>query len=69
MPLPFIIIAGAAAAGLGGIGLGVNGASKMCDAKKTSDMAQSMHKESQERFERNSKNANTLMDRLGRTEF
>lgn len=69
MPLPFIIIAGAAAAGLGGIGLGVNGAVKMSDAKKTSDMAQSMHKESKERFERNSKNANTLMDRLGRTEI
>ena len=69
MPLPIILGIGAAVAGISGVSLGVSGAAKMSDAKKTSEAAQKMHEESQERFKRNSENANEVMDRLGKKEM
>lgn len=69
MPLPIILGIGAAVAGISGVGLGVNGAVKMNDARQTSDKARMMHEESQERFNRNSENANKVMDALGKSEM
>lgn len=69
MPLPIILGIGAAVAGISGVGLGVNGAVKMNDARETSDRARVMHEQSQERFNRNSENANKVMDGLGKSEM
>lgn len=69
MPLPIILGIGAIAAGISGVGLGVSGAAKMSDAKKTSEAAQEMHEESQKRFKKKSEDANEVMDRLGKREM
>lgn len=69
MPLPLILGIGAAIAGASGVGLGVSGAAKMSDAKKTSEAAQKMHEESQEKFKKKSADANEVMDRLGKKEM
>lgn len=69
MPLPLILGAAAALAGVGGVGMGINGAVKIGDAKKTSEEAQAMHEMSQKRFTKNSDYANEVMDRLGKNEM
>lgn len=42
MPLPFILAGAAIAAGIGGVGAGINGGVKMKEAKDTMEHAKSM---------------------------
>lgn len=69
MPLPFVIVAGAALAGALGIGNGVHGAKKLKNANEIMKTANSRHKKNIEVFEFQSKRTNKKMDVLGELEL
>lgn len=69
MPLPFILIAGAAAAAAAGIGSGINGGKKMKEANNTMKVAESRHRSNIQRFERKQEATTADMDRLGKLEL
>ncbi len=65
MPLPFILGAVAAVAGVTGGGAGIHGAAKMIDANDSIKQAKERHEKNISRFEAEEKNTNSVMDRLG----
>lgn len=65
MPLPLILGAVAAIAGVTGVGSGINGAVKMKEANDTAKSADRRHKKNVERFEKTSEATNKAMDELG----
>lgn len=69
MPLPFILGAGAAIAGVAGVGSGVHGALKMKEANDTMKTSDSRHKRNIERFEKQSTSTSKKMDSLGQLEL
>lgn len=69
MPLPFIIGAVAAVAGVTGVGSGISGAVKMKGAKDSMDAAEFLHKRNMEKFEEKSDSTNKKMDILGKLEL
>lgn len=69
MPLPLILGAAAAVAGLTGVGTGIHGAVKMKDANDTMKSADSQHKRNLEKFEKQNKKTNSDMDALGALEL
>lgn len=69
MPLPIILGIGAATAGALGIGTGVHGAVKMKDANHTMKLAQNIHKENMDYFEKQNKATTDDMDALGKKEL
>ena len=69
MPLPLILGAAAAVAGLAGIGTGIHGAVKVKEANDTMKSADSRHKKNLERFENQNKTTSSDMDRLGSLEL
>lgn len=69
MPIPFILGAAAAIAGLAGVGAGVHGAVKMKEANDTMKSTQARHEKNCERFEEQNKESNEIMDELGKFEL
>lgn len=69
MPLPFILGAAAALAGVVGVGSGVSGAVKMKEANDTMKEAESRHNKNIERFETDNKRTCEQMDKLGKLEL
>lgn len=69
MPLPFILGAAAAIAGVAGLGSGIHGAAKMKEANDTMKSADSRHKKNLARFEAQSELTNGSMDDLGKFEL
>lgn len=65
MPLPFILGAAAAIAGVTGVGAGIHGAAKMADANDTIKQAKERHEKNIERFKDAERKTNTVMDELG----
>lgn len=69
MPLPLVLGAAAAIAGLTGVGTGIHGAVKMKEANDTMKTADSRHKRNLARFEEQNKTTNGDMDKLGALEL
>lgn len=69
MPLPLILGAAAAVAGLTGVGTGIHGAVKMKEANDTMKSADSRHKRNLAKFEEQNKRTNGDMDKLGSLEL
>ena len=69
MPLPFILGAVAAGAGLAGVAGGVSGAKKMKDANDTMKVAERRHQDNVNRFKKESDSTNEVMDKLGELEL
>lgn len=69
MPLPLILGAAAAVAGLTGVGTGIHGAVKMKEANDTMKAADSHHKRNLAKFEDQNKKTNGDMDKLGSLEL
>lgn len=69
MPLPLILGAAAAVAGLTGVGTGIHGAVKMKEANDTMKLADSRHKQNLEKFENQNKKTTSDMDTLGALEL
>ena len=69
MPLPFILGAVAAGAGLAGVAGGVSGAKKMKDANDTMKVAERRHQDNVNRFTKESDSTNEVMDKLGELEL
>ena len=69
MPLPFILAGAAIAAGIGGVGAGINGGVKMKEAKDTMEHAKSMMERAQESVEENNKKTLKTMDKIGKREL
>lgn len=69
MPLPLILGAAAAIAGIAGVGSGIHGAVKMKEANDTMEVANSCHKRNLARFEKQSNTTTTDMDDLGTLEL
>lgn len=69
MPLPLILGACAAIAGVAGVGSGIHGAVKMKEANDTMKTADSRHKKNIAKFEKYSTAANKKMDELGQLEL
>ncbi len=69
MPLPIILGAAAAAAGLVGIGSGIGGIVKMTEASDIKKQAEKLHEENMSFFEKQNKITSADMDVLGRTEL
>lgn len=69
MPLPIILGAGAAIAGVIGVGTGLHGASKMKDASDTIEAAENRHKSNTAKFEMISEMTSKKMDELGTLEL
>lgn len=69
MPLPFILGAVAAIAGVTGVGAGIHGAAKMADANDTIKQANERHERNIARFKEAEGKANSVMDELGRLEL
>lgn len=69
MPLPLILGAAAAVAGLAGVGTGIHGAVKMKEANDTMKAADSRHKRNLTKFENQKKRTNGDMDKLGSLEL
>lgn len=69
MPLPFILGAAAALAGIVGAGAGINGAVQMKDANDTMKAAQRKQNCAVERFEQRNKTTTELMDSIGKKEL
>ena len=69
MPLPLILGAAAAVAGLAGVGTGIHGAVKMKEANDTMKAADSRHKRNLTKFENQNKRTNGDMDKLGSLEL
>lgn len=69
MPLPFILGAAAALAGVVGVGSGISGAVKMKEANDTMEVAKWRHEQNIEKLEKRNKSASESMDRLGTLEL
>lgn len=69
MPLPFLILAGAAVAGLVGVGAGINGAVNMSDANDTIKRAKKIQEEANDKLKRSSERPTQLMDQIGELEL
>lgn len=69
MPLPFILGAVAAFAGVAGVGSGIAGAVKMKDANDVIEGSKQICEESQKKFERENKKTCKKMDELGEAEL
>ena len=69
MPLPLIIGAAAAVAGIVGAGNAIGGATKMKKADDKMRAADSRHRRNVARFDRESKETNEVMDSLGNLEL
>lgn len=69
MPLPFILGAIAAGAGLAGVGSGVHGAVKMKEANDTMKLAERKHEQNLARLEEKNKITSEEMDKLGKMEL
>ena len=69
MPLPFILGAAAAAAGVIGLGSAVQGGVKMKEANDTMKLADQRHRANITRFEKQNKSTTEAMDRLGKLEL
>ena len=69
MPIPLILGAAAAAAGLIGAGAGISGGIKMKEANDTIEAAQSRHSRNQRRFKEKQEAATNAMDTLGELEL
>lgn len=69
MPLPIILGAVAATAGVIGVGTGLHGASKMKDASDTIEAAENRHKSNTAKFEMISEMTSKKMDELGTLEL
>ena len=69
MPLPFILGAGAAIAGVAGVASGVKGGMKMKEANDTMNAAKSRHEKNIERFEEQNRQTTQDMDDLGKLEL
>lgn len=65
MPLPFILGAAAAIAGVTGVGAGIHGAAKMSDANGTIKQAKERHEKNIARFQEAEGKVNSVMDELG----
>lgn len=69
MPLPFILGAAAAIAGVAGVGGGIHGAVKMKEANDTMKAANARHQKNIQRFEDASERTNNTVDQLGNLEL
>ena len=69
MPIPLILGAAAAAAGLIGAGAGISGGIKMKEANDTIEAAQSRHRRNISRFKEKQEAATKAMDSLGELEL
>jgi len=69
MPIPLILGAAAAAAGLIGAGAGISGGMKMKEANDTIEAAQSRHRRNISRFKEKQEAATKAMDSLGELEL
>lgn len=69
MPIPLILGAAAAAAGLIGAGAGISGGMKMKEANDTIEAAQSRHRRNISRFKEKQEAATKAMDILGELEL
>lgn len=69
MPLPIILGAVAATAGVIGVGTGLHGASKMKDSSDTIEAAENRHKSNTAKFEMISEMTSKKMDELGTLEL
>lgn len=69
MPLPFILGAAAAIAGVTGVGNAIHGGVKMKKANDTMKLANERHKNNTAKFERENKITTAKMDDLGKTEL
>ena len=69
MPIPLILGAAAAAAGLIGAGAGIHGGIKMKEAHDTIESAQSRHDRNKRRFKEKQEAATNAMDTLGELEL
>lgn len=69
MPIPLILGAAAAAAGLIGAGAGIHGGIKMKEAHNTIESAQSRHDRNKRRFKEKQEAATNAMDTLGELEL
>ena len=69
MPLPFILGAGAAIAGLAGAGAGVHGAIKMKEANDTMKSLQTRQKRALDSLEKKTSYTNSIMDEIGKREL
>lgn len=69
MPLPFILGAGAAIAGVVGVGSGIHGAVKAKEANDTMQSAKYRHEKNVEKFEKRNNQTAETMDNLGKLEL
>lgn len=69
MPLPLILGAGAAIAGLAGVGAGANGAIKMKQANDSMKRLQTRHQRAIQTLEEKTSHTNKIMDDLGKREL
>lgn len=69
MPLPLILGAAAAVAGLAGVGSAIHGGAKMKEANDTIKSANYEHEKNKARFERKNKKTTEAMDILGTLEL
>ena len=69
MPIPLILGAAAAAAGLIGAGAGIHGGIKMKEAHDTIESAQRRHDRNKRRFKEKQEAATNAMDTLGELEL
>ncbi|ASI76027.1 hypothetical protein LKM01_24355 [Bacillus pacificus] len=69
MPLPLLLGAAAAVAGIAGVGSGIRGGLKMKEANETMQLADACHKENVARFEKQSIKTSEYMDKVGQEEL
>ena len=69
MPLPFILGAGAAIAGVVGVGSGIHGAVKAKEASDTIQSAKYKHEKNVAKFEKHNNQTTETMDNLGKLEL
>ncbi|MCR4796823.1 MAG: hypothetical protein K5853_00055 [Lachnospiraceae bacterium] len=69
MPLPFIMIAGAAAAGAAGVANGAKGAQKMMESDKDKKLVEAQHEVNTRYYEQTFEAATKAMDELGEFEM
>ena len=69
MPLPFVIGAAAAVAGVVGVGSGIHGGIKMKEANDTMEIAKNKQERAIRKFERWNKETVELMDAVGKKEL
>ena len=68
MPLPFVLLAGAAAAGIAGVANGAKGAQKMVESNDEKKYVESLHEANTSYYEQTFEVATKSMDKLGECE-